>query len=385
MMETGNMECNPVSQAAEASWDELFEFQRNYRLERKLTGTAFLRQLDLPGTVLPYLYSKARQPRKKPSSLGGQLRAAINGLQMSPPDICERNLPTDLLQEYFIAHKSVFTDQGIFAVDINDEGELEIFSEKGIDVSEVTKLFADLEMDGSDKLMDHITVSVFLPAAKFESPVAIRSGLLGESPTLGFGTLTPIFGEFGLFGLTAKHCLLPPGTEHSVLLNSDAEIDVYGYPETSSITSRRVLRNRAKIGVFARACLGYNDDIAVVMLSENHAYVVNEVRPEYTIQFGDFKKAGDIAALKGNVLKVGISTLVTRGEICKILPAGGIMVRSIECTCFAAAGDSGALIVSDEDDSRGLVLGIIVQTHVTGRAMCVPISALYDIDLIKDC
>lgn len=370
-----------MSQAAEASWDELFEFQRNFRLERKLTGTALLRQLDLPGTVLPYLYSKSREPSKKPSSLGGKLRAAINDLQMSPPDICERNLPTDLLEEHFIAHKSVFIDQGIFAVDINDEGELEIFSEKGIDVSEVTKLFAGLEMDGLDELMDHITVSIFLPSAKFESPVAIRSGLFAESPTLGFGTLTPILGKFGLFGLTAKHCLLPPGAE----LNSDAEIDVYGYPETSSITSRCVLNNRAKIGVFTRACLGFNDDIAVVMLSENHAYVVNEVTSEYTIQFGDFKKARDIAALKGNVLKVGISTLATRGKICKILPTGDVIVRSIECTCFATGGDSGALIVSDENDSRGLVLGIIVQTNAMGRAICVPISALYDIDLIKDC
>lgn len=51
------------------SWEILFAFQKRYRSDHKLTGTAFLRQLELPGTLLPYLYSECRQPSKKASPL----------------------------------------------------------------------------------------------------------------------------------------------------------------------------------------------------------------------------------------------------------------------------------------------------------------------------
>mmetsp|Transcript_16585 Transcript_16585/g.24956 ORF Transcript_16585/g.24956 Transcript_16585/m.24956 type:complete len:97 (-) Transcript_16585:824-1114(-) len=84
-----------------ASWDHLYDFQKPYRSENQLTDTAFLRQLDLPGTLLPYQYSNTRQPSKKPSSLGGKLRQAIEDLQKNIPVNCEKNNLTDLLEEYF--------------------------------------------------------------------------------------------------------------------------------------------------------------------------------------------------------------------------------------------------------------------------------------------
>jgi hypothetical protein len=138
--------------------------------------------------------------------------------------------------------------------------------------------------------------------------------------------------------------------------------------------------------VFTKACLGYNDDIAVVMLSEKHAYLVNEVTSQYPIQFCELSQAKNLVERNVNVLKVGISTLVTRGKIQVVMPNGNFIVRPTECGAFAAPGDSGAVIVSDEeDDTRGLVLGIIAMTDKGGRAQCVAISAMYAIDLIKDC
>jgi hypothetical protein len=173
MTDTAEIEDNDVNQAIEESWDEQFEFQKKYRFDNNLTGTAFLRQLKLPVTLLPYLYSKLRQPSQKPSTLGGSLRSAIRNVQTNPPDICETNKPPDLLEEYFITHKPVFKNLGIFAVDIGDEGELEVYAGKDIEDSKVREIFADFEMDGLTELMDHIRVNVFFPAAKFESPVAM--------------------------------------------------------------------------------------------------------------------------------------------------------------------------------------------------------------------
>jgi hypothetical protein len=61
-------------------------------------------------------------------------------------------------------------------------------------------------------------------------------------------------------------------------------------------------------------------------------------------------------------------------------------VRSTECSIFAAGGDSGALIISNDEDSLGIALGIITKVEfASGRALCLPISAMYDIDLIKNC
>jgi hypothetical protein len=96
------------------------------------------------------------------------------------------------------------------------------------------------------------------------------------------GTLTPILGHFGLFGLAAGHCVLPPNQQIDSVIG---EIDVLGYPLTSCLTSRRLNKTPEKIGVFTKACLGFNDedDVAVVMLSENHAYLVNELVTAYTI------------------------------------------------------------------------------------------------------
>jgi len=140
------------------------------------------------------------------------------------------------------------------------------------------------------------------------------------------------------------------------------------------------------IGVFSNECLSSNDDIVVIMLSENNSYMINEVHPDITIRLGDKSKTKGIATRKGNVVKVGISTLTTLGKICDITPAGDFVVRSIHCCCFAAPGDSGSLVVSYNNDADdGVVLGIITRTQNTGRAWCVPNSALYDIDLIKDC
>jgi len=95
----------------------------------------------------------------------------------------------------------------VFAVNIGDEGKLQLYSEKEIEESTARELFTELScVDNQADLLNRITVSVLLPAAKFSPPIAIRSSLLGSSSIFGYGTLTPVLGEFGLFGITAKHC-----------------------------------------------------------------------------------------------------------------------------------------------------------------------------------
>jgi len=152
--------------SSEISWDELFQFQKDCRKTNKITGPAFLRQLNLPGVLLPYLYSNSRQPSKKTSSLGGKLRAAIIDLRTNPPSHFEISSQEDYLEEYYIKNKDDFTACGVFAVNI-EEGELEIFSEKDIDLLKAKELFAGFETDHANELIDRLRVNVFFPAAKY--------------------------------------------------------------------------------------------------------------------------------------------------------------------------------------------------------------------------
>jgi len=351
-----------------------------------------LRQLNLPGVLLPYLYSNSRQPSKKTSSLGGKLRAAIIDLRTNPPSHFEISSQEDYLEEYYIKNYADFIASGIFAVNI-EEGELEIYSEKDIDLLKAKELFAGFETDHVNELIDRLRVKVFFPAAKYSAPVAVRSSLLEGNPIFGYGTLTPILGPFGLFGITAKHCLLPPieslmANHRSRILKEldDGEsIDVFGFPVASDITFRRIPESQQNIGVFTKACLSVKKDIGVVMLSELHAYSVNEVAKGVYVRFGELEEVQDAVALMPKVLKVGISTLVTVGRVCQVYRNGDFVVSSIECSVFAAGGDSGALIISSEEISFGLILGIITNVNEQGRAYCLNISAIYDIDLIKDC
>lgn len=373
---------------SEISWDDLFEFQKEYRRTKNITGTAFLRHLKLPGTQLPYLYSNLREPSIKPSSIGGKLRVAIRDLQVNPQSPFECNTLNDYLHEYFIQHETDFKARGVFAIYTSQEtGELVVHSEKDIEIKKAKELFADFKIDGMpdmNELIDQLRVDVYFPAAKYSAPVVVRSGLLEGNLLCGYGTMTPILCHFGLFGVTARHCLLPPGSSIESL-NAAEEIDVFSYHETSTITSRQKTESKQKIGVFTKACLSITNDIAVVMLSELHAYNVNEIIKGVNIRFGGEEETKSVISQKVKVMKVGISTLVTAGEVCEEISEGDFVVRSIECSSFASGGDSGALIISSEESSFGLVLGIITHTNKQGRANCLNIFAMYEIDLIRNC
>lgn len=138
----------------DVDWEVKFQFQENYRRENKITGTAFLRALQLPETLLPYLYSNQRKPSIKPSSLGGKLRTSIGNLQMNPPTQLTINSRTDILQEYFIKNEAEFTELGIFAVNIGEEGELKVYSKRDIDLPKVKGLFSDFSLDDVDEDKD---------------------------------------------------------------------------------------------------------------------------------------------------------------------------------------------------------------------------------------
>jgi hypothetical protein len=138
----------------EISWDDLFEFQKNYRLQHQITATAFLRQLRMPGTLLHYLYSKEKHPSKKPLSLGGKFRTAIINFRNQPPLSGMTNNPSDLVDEYFRNHESMFLEQNIFAVNVGCEGDLEIYSEKVVDTCKVRELFAELDLESNGHRID---------------------------------------------------------------------------------------------------------------------------------------------------------------------------------------------------------------------------------------
>ena len=59
----------------------------------------------------------------------------------------------------------------MFAVNIGDEGKLQLYSEKEIEESTARELFTELScVDNQADLLNRITVSVLLPAAKFSPP-----------------------------------------------------------------------------------------------------------------------------------------------------------------------------------------------------------------------
>lgn len=227
---------------------------------------------------------------------------------------------------------------------------------------------------------ENIEVNVFTPcASKFDPPFAVSSELMAA-----FGTMTPINGNFGLFGITARHCLVP----EALVLSEDNAIEyvIMGYPQKSEVTQRSTKDSCVPIGCFTLACLGVDMDIGVSMLFPEHAHNINQVAPTIYARLESVEKSGDIISKKGRVVKVGISTFVTRGQIAEVTKDSSFTVKPLECSCFAAQGDSGALIISDEDDSRGIILGIVSQVERRiGAVLCVDISNLFDVELIREC
>lgn len=119
------------------------------------------------------------------------------------------------------------------------------------------------------------------------------------------------------------------------------------------------------------------------MLSHAHAYDVNQVTSSINAYMVSTDEMTSIVEKKGHVLKVGISTLVTRGKIAEIM-TDSFKVNRAECSAFAAAGDSGALVISDEDGTRGAILGIVTNANQSS-GICAYISHILTIPLIHCC
>lgn len=209
--------------ATNLEWEDLYNFQKKYRSDHNITAPALLRHLKLPTILLSYLYVDSIYPSV--SSLGGKLRTAIKSMRKSSDDSSDlftlENTTDDLLEDYFRNNKEAFSSLGIFSINIASDGILKINCEREVKHDDVIPLFIKCEVEEIQKLLSNMQIEVFYQCySKFDSPLAITS----EKRDTSFGTMTPIIGEFGLFGVTARHCLVSSNP------NNDVEYVVYGYP-----------------------------------------------------------------------------------------------------------------------------------------------------------
>lgn len=82
-----------ISILEEIDWEVLFEFQKSFRSKRLMSGSSFLRHLNLSQNCLQYLYSTKIRPSKRIGSIGLELRTIIEILLNSAE--IQKSFPVD--------------------------------------------------------------------------------------------------------------------------------------------------------------------------------------------------------------------------------------------------------------------------------------------------
>ena len=155
---------NQVSENDDSEWEKLFLFQKKIRKEKNITGPALLRLLNLPLTVLSYLYTSQRPPSKKENTYGGKLRVALKLLLEGPlrsEFIDAENTIEELLSDYRNENKDSFTENGVLSVNFNDSGGLCFNCSKAVTKEVILDLFRDCSVAKIKDLLPDLEIEVY--------------------------------------------------------------------------------------------------------------------------------------------------------------------------------------------------------------------------------
>jgi hypothetical protein len=378
--------CDPAISKAKTNksfsdedWQEMYQQQLKIRAEYNITAAALLRSMDMPECLIPYLNNNECIPTEKIKIVwGSRLRKSLK-----EKSFCGiANSTKDYLFEFYYANLAAFKEKEIRRVYIRSENKIGVVSHKHLEKQTVIDLFKDFKPANVDveELLKHIDIDVTYYLSHFDAPIVVQS-----SACSGYGTITAVSdSSFGLIGITSRHVLVNDYFDLDSL-QEEEEVVVDGYEARCPVTRRSLAESHVPIGYFTKNSINKYDDIAIVHFFDNNTFNINSININIpSCRFHDKPyEIYDIILRKGKVIKAGISTLTTRGVITSVDSFFDFKVRPTECSVFSTLGDSGSLIISDEDDTRGIVLGVLSKGGNLVSTFCVSIFSLYFISELK--
>jgi hypothetical protein len=372
--------CLPKRMAGDEEWRSLLEFSRQFRQEKNITASQLVIQLDLPVTMIQYLYNSKMIPSKKKNTKASQLRERLRQLREDH----ERELAEECTRSDESFPELSFVDQ-IFDFEMLHEEEL---SHIGVDnlfcseeedgkkfVTAIVREAVDIEILTS-KLRElglgddcQITAERFYFASHFETPCCMQS----QSAQAGYGTGNFLLTSLGLMGVTAAHVVLPMMEKETVrecrerVSQDGTNFFIHAYPlsHRDPLTHRYPLAHQPLqvLGHTAVADVHESLDIAIFHPSAEHSYLVNKL--DCDISFKPSEKLLDLLKKTPHreVIKQGCGTNVTRGTISSSSPQT-FVVRSVEASWFCTPGDSGSFILAkdptaDPESDIYIVVGVL--------------------------
>lgn len=181
-----------------------------------------------------------------------------------------------------------------------------------------------------------------------------------------------------MFGITAKHVLLGEKLKMIEANIPKILVNLEKNPISQKFESNAV---GIEAGHFSDVDIHPDYDIAIFYPAAKHSYIVNKLR---CIDSGfNISRRPSMSLMPQTVVyKHGVATNVTYGKVLLLHKNDPLFyVESTEVGMFATAGDSGSLVIRQDNNN---VVGIVIEVNNYGMTKCLSISTLFDILVLKD-
>jgi hypothetical protein len=186
------------------SWSSLFDFAKEFRDKNRITATELMIHLDLPLTMIQYLYNPKITPSKKKNTKGYHLREKLRTLKLKMEQhphlesefrVQEGRIKfPDRMYDFEMRFKEEFNQIGIesfFCSEENGEKSILAIVRKDLSVDEITNKLHEL---GFTETPCAVSAQKFDFSSHFESPCCMGS----SGVTHGTGNFLLV--DIGLIG-----------------------------------------------------------------------------------------------------------------------------------------------------------------------------------------
>lgn len=347
-------------------WNLLYDFQKSFRSARAISGASLLRRLNLPPNSLQYLYSNKIQPSKKSGSIGLELRLALEQLMKSSElqdSLADDSTLSEKVNDVLLSedNKTKLDNAQILDVVVTDEdsNSVNVMCTEKYDEAKVQQTLGELTSAFPLHIVSYETAHQL---GYYEPPMCVSSNAKGAL----FGTGCVVHNEGGIFGLTAKHVLLGLAEDEEsprpLTVGEDTRVfDVLARQSSTkcSISGRYHEGDTRveKIGWFSRVDLHQEEDLASFHVSVEHGFAVNKFFSDRSISLSRNLLERTVLKVGATVCKVGVASGTTFGKIVHASAGKPLFwVSSKEIGLFATPGDSGALVVTEDNIAVGMVI-----------------------------
>ena len=225
MREYLNFRRNSVS--TDEEWKSLYQFQANFRSQNKVTASDLLMNLELPLSLLQYLYSDSVRPSNKIGTLEKSLRENLRILkEKGRCGFISGQNPEFILREIYELNKDELRSYGVDIMRLGDDNSVIIDNTPsfGTTFDQHGEQAVKNVLKGTQFEDSPIVIETYTLLSVLESPICTRTDA-------GYGTSTMVLYELGVFGITAKHTIIT-SEQYKKLVKEDTNICVRALQRT---------------------------------------------------------------------------------------------------------------------------------------------------------